>query len=55
MLTISAAAIGVLIVIALFLVGIAKGWRRRRHPASFELNSLGAVSPRWLIEHRHSS
>jgi len=54
MLTISAAAIDLQIVIALSLAGIAKGWRRR-HPASFELKSLGAVSPRWLIEHRHSS
>jgi len=50
----TSAAIGVLIVVALFLVGMTKGWRRR-HPASFELNSLGAVSSRWLIEHRHSS
>jgi hypothetical protein len=50
----TSAAIGVLIVVALSLVGITKGWRRR-HPVAFELNSLGAVSPRWLIEHRHSS
>ena len=53
MLTISA-AIGVLIVIPLFLLRAAKGLRRRR-PTSLVLNSLGAVSPRWLIEHRHGS
>jgi len=44
------AAIGVLIVVALSLLGIVRG-RRRRRPTSFMLNSLGAVSPRWLMEH----
>jgi hypothetical protein len=53
MLTISA-AIGVLIVIPLFLLRVARGLRRRQ-PTSLALSSLGAVSPRWLTDHRHGS
>jgi hypothetical protein len=48
MLTISV-VIGVLIVVHLSLLRVARG--RRRRPTSLVLNSLGAVSPRWLIKH----
>lgn len=51
MLTMSV-AIGVLIVVAMFLLRVARG-RRQRQPDSPALDSLGPVSPRWLIEHRY--
>jgi hypothetical protein len=47
------AAIGLLIVVQLFLLRVARG--RRRRPASFMLKSLGAVSPRWLNKHGQRS
>jgi len=47
MLTIGVAIGGVLIVVYLSLLRVAR--RRRRRPTSLALTSLGAVSPRWLI------